>query len=94
VTREEVIALAHLGTKDGVLKETESKIINNLINLHTLKVRDIMTPRTVVVSAPEDLEQLAKKRSNQKLKDLKRPLTIFFEHASVHKLFEELILKR
>ncbi len=131
VTREEVIALAHLGTKDGVLKETESKIINNLINLHTLKVRDIMTPRTVVVSAPEEtsldafvkneeylqysripvysgnidnvtgyvlksdvLEQLAKNRSSQKLKDLKRPLTIFFEHASVPKLFEELILKR
>ena len=131
VTREEVIALAHLGTKDGVLKETESKIINNLINLHTLKVRDIMTPRTVVVSAPEEtslddfvqheeylqysripvysgnidnvtgyvlksdvLEQLAKNRSNQKLKDLKRPLTIFFEHASVPRLFEELILKR
>jgi magnesium and cobalt exporter, CNNM family len=55
VSREEVVALAHLGTKEGVLKESESKIIDNLIKLKTLAVRDIMTPRTVVVSAPEEL---------------------------------------
>ncbi len=131
VTREEVVALAHLGTKDGVLKETESKIIDNLIKLNTLNVREIMTPRTVVVSAPEEtsltdfikhkeylqysripvysgdidnvtgyvlksdvLEQLAKNRSNQKLKDLKRPIVIFFENSSVPKLLEELILRK
>lgn len=52
---EEVVALVHLGTKEGVLKESESNIINNLIRLKTIKVRAIMTPRTVVVSAPEEL---------------------------------------
>jgi CBS domain containing-hemolysin-like protein len=55
ISREEVVALAHIGKKEGVLKESESKIIDNLIKLSTLKVRVIMTPRTVVVSAPEDI---------------------------------------
>lgn len=52
---EEVVALVDLGTKEGILKESESKIINNLIKLNGIKVRAIMTPRTVVVSAPEDI---------------------------------------
>ena len=55
VSREEVVALAHLGTKDGALKESESKVIDNLIKLKTINVREIMTPRTVVVSAPEEI---------------------------------------
>jgi CBS domain containing-hemolysin-like protein len=55
VSREEVVALAHLGRKEGVLKESESKVIDNLIKLRTLNVRVIMTPRTVVVSAPEEI---------------------------------------
>ena len=55
MSREEVVALVHLGTKEGVLKESESKIINNLIKLKTINVRAIMTPRTVVVSAPEEI---------------------------------------
>lgn len=55
ISREEVVALAHLGSKEGVLKESETKVINNLIKLSTLDVSAIMTPRTVVVSALEDI---------------------------------------
>jgi len=55
MSREEVVALAHLGKKEGVLKESESKVINNLIKLKTLNVRSIMTPRTVVVSASDEI---------------------------------------
>jgi CBS domain containing-hemolysin-like protein len=131
VTREEVVALVHIGTKEGVLKETESKIIDNLVKLKTLNLRDIMTPRTVVVSAPEEislndfikqkeymqysripvysgnidnitgyilksdvLEKLAKGSRNQELRNLKRPIIIFFENFSITKLFEELLLKK
>lgn len=54
VTREEVAAIAYLGKKDGALEESESKIIDNVIKLNSLKIKDIMTPRTVVVSAPEE----------------------------------------
>ncbi len=131
VSREEIVALIQLGRKDGVLKESESKIIDNLIKLKTLNIRDIMTPRTVVVSAPEDislghfirqkeflqysripvysedidhvtgyilktdvLEKLAKGGKDITLKDLKRSIMIFYESASIPKLFEELLLRK
>ena len=55
MTRDELIALAHLGSKNGILEETESKIITNLIGLRKIKVSRIMTPRTVVVAVPEDM---------------------------------------
>lgn len=55
LSREELAALAHLGSKEGVLDESESIIIHNLMRLETFKVRSIMTPRTVVVSAQENM---------------------------------------
>ncbi|MCW8803454.1 MAG: CNNM domain-containing protein, partial [Ignavibacteriaceae bacterium] len=131
MSREEVVALAHIGSKEGVLKESESKIIDNLIKLSSLKVRVIMTPRTVVVSAPEEisldeffkrseymkfsripvysgnidnvtgyilkadvLEKLAKDKHDQKLKDNRRPIIIFYENFSIPKLLKELIVKK
>lgn len=54
MSRDEVVALAHLGKKEGVLKESESKVIDNLLKLNDLSVSAIMTPRTVLVTAPED----------------------------------------
>jgi CBS domain containing-hemolysin-like protein len=53
VSRDEIAALAHLGMKEGVFEESEQKIINNLLKLRFIKVRRIMTPRTVLVAAPE-----------------------------------------
>jgi CBS domain containing-hemolysin-like protein len=90
-----------------------------------------MTPRTVVVSAPEEisldeffkqseymkfsripvysgnidnvtgyvlkadvLEKLAKDKHNQKLKDIIRPIIIFYENFSIPKLLKELIIKK
>lgn len=55
VSREEVAMLASLGLDEGIFKETESKIIINLIRLRDIKVKDIMTPRTVMLAAPENM---------------------------------------
>jgi CBS domain containing-hemolysin-like protein len=55
VSREEIAALANIGEKEGVFDASESKIINNMIKLVSLKIRSIMTPRTVVLVAQEDL---------------------------------------
>lgn len=54
VSREEVAALAKIGTHEGVFEESESKIIGNLINMQSVAVRDVMTPRTVVFLASEE----------------------------------------
>lgn len=54
-SREEVSALASIGTEEGIFAENENKIIQNLIKLKTIRVAEIMTPRVVVVTANEDM---------------------------------------
>lgn len=54
-SREEIAALASIGTDEGVFSEKEHKIIQNLLRLKNVKVREIMTPRVVVAIADENL---------------------------------------
>ncbi|MFP4597366.1 MAG: CNNM domain-containing protein [Persicimonas sp.] len=54
VSREEFSALADIGTREGIFEEEESRILRNLLRFKSLRVKDIMTPRTVVLAAPED----------------------------------------
>ena len=53
-SREEFGALADLGVEEGIFEEEESRIFKNLIRFSSLRVRDIMTPRTVVVGFKEN----------------------------------------
>jgi CBS domain containing-hemolysin-like protein len=54
-SREEVSALASIGTEEGIFAENENKIIQNLIKLRNIKIWEIMTPRVVVVTADEEM---------------------------------------
>lgn len=54
-SREEISALANIGTEEGIFADKENKIIQNLIKLKGIPVADIMTPRVVVVVANEDM---------------------------------------
>ena len=53
VSREELAALAQIGTEEGVFDETEGRILRSLFRFNKLTARDVMTPRTVVVAYPE-----------------------------------------
>lgn len=53
-SREEFGALADLGVEEGIFEEEESRIFKNLIRFSSLRVKDIMTPRTVVVGFDEE----------------------------------------
>ncbi len=55
VRREEFIALAEMGAREGVFLEQESRILRNLFRLHQIQVKNIMTPRTVIFALPESL---------------------------------------
>ena len=55
MNREEISAMANLGTKEGIFNEKENKIIQNLIHLKAVKVTEIMTPRVVVTIANENM---------------------------------------
>jgi CBS domain containing-hemolysin-like protein len=52
VLPEEIAAMTHLGFKAGTVEELEGNIVRNLFRLGNVKVRDIMTPRTVMFSLP------------------------------------------
>lgn len=55
VSREEVSAMVDVGTDEGVFDEKESKIIKSCMHLADVRAEDIMTPRTVIESAREDM---------------------------------------
>lgn len=54
VSREELAALAQIGTEEGVFDETEGRILRSLFRFRQLKAKDVMTPRTVMVAYSED----------------------------------------
>lgn len=54
-SRDEMAAMAEIGAEEGVLNERELEIVSNLMGLHKLSVRSIMTPRSVVFSAPANM---------------------------------------
>lgn len=53
-SRADVAAMADAGLKSGAIDKEEKSIILNLLKLENLKVKDIMTPRSVVFSLDED----------------------------------------
>jgi CBS domain containing-hemolysin-like protein len=55
ITREEIIALASLGYKDGSLFSQENEYLSNMLNLRELRTGDVFTPRTVVHMLHQDI---------------------------------------
>jgi len=55
LTREEFAVIAELGQTEGALEKKEYRIIRNLLRLGHVRVREVMTPRTVVFMLQKDL---------------------------------------
>tara|TARA_R110002096_G_scaffold196404_17_gene379301 strand:+ start:520 stop:1668 length:1149 start_codon:yes stop_codon:yes gene_type:complete len=53
-SRDELNVMAQLGTRQGKLQEDESRILENLLRLSEIAVREVMTPRVVVFALTED----------------------------------------
>ncbi|WP_425396876.1 CNNM domain-containing protein [Aeoliella sp.] len=53
-SREELKVMADIGQKEGKLQEGESRILKNLLHMRDNEVGDVMTPRVVVFSLPEE----------------------------------------
>lgn len=53
VSREEVTAMVNVGESEGIFEQSERKVVENLLRLDNIKVTDIMTPRTVAITASE-----------------------------------------
>ncbi len=55
ISREEIEAMSSIGTKEGILYKDEGKIILNAMRLNMMRVKEIMTPRTVVLACPRKM---------------------------------------
>mgnify|MGYP006272869951 CR=1 FL=1 len=55
LSRDEFVAIADLGAREGQLHNRESRILKNLLRFHTTPVKDIMTPRPVMFALPQSL---------------------------------------
>lgn len=55
VSRDEVSAMANIGEEEGVIDQSENKVIQNIIQLDNIKAYDVMTPRVVAAIASENL---------------------------------------
>ena len=54
-SRDELIAMAGVGEETGDLELHESRILHNVFQLQSMKVTDIMTPRTVMFTLPQSM---------------------------------------
>lgn len=55
VSREDFHAMTEIARAEGVFKESESTVIKNIIDFAKIKAKDIMTPRTVMSTANENM---------------------------------------
>lgn len=55
LSRADFTVMAELGIKEGIFRKGESQIIQNILRFNNILVRHIMTPRTVIVSAQQDM---------------------------------------
>ena len=54
-SRDEITAIAEIGSEEGILEARELNIISNLLRLRHLPVREIMTPRPVLFSVSSEM---------------------------------------
>lgn len=74
VSREEVSAMVDVGVEEGTFNNKESNIIRNLMKLENVRVRDVMTPRIVVSTAPENMTLQEFKDADPPLKHSRIPV--------------------
>jgi len=74
LSRADFSAMAEIGEKEGIFRSNESKIIHNLLRLNTIRAKDIMTPRTVVKAANQELTIQTFYSNNQKLQFSRIPV--------------------
>ncbi len=55
VSREELIHSALLSEEDGMINDIESDIIENALSLKQIKIKDILTPRSVVFAVEKNV---------------------------------------
>ena len=50
VTEDEILAFVRMGVREGQITDRESRLVHNIIALENHRIKEIMTPRTVIFS--------------------------------------------
>ena len=74
LSREDFHAMTQIAEDEGVFKESESKVIKNMIAFKDVRAKDIMTPRTVMKVAEETTTVEEFFKENQNLRFSRIPL--------------------
>jgi len=54
ITRGELAAMVAIATREGTLKEADSRLVSNVLRYDEIRVEDVMTPRTVLYALSAD----------------------------------------
>jgi CBS domain containing-hemolysin-like protein len=93
-SREEIAALTNIGAGEGIFSEKENRIIQNLLKLKNVGVREIMTPRVVVALADENLSLDDFLKSKDYLKYSRIPVYSENEDNVTGYVFRQVILEK
>jgi CBS domain containing-hemolysin-like protein len=74
LSRSDFTAMAEIGAREGVFHPGESKIIRNLLRFNTIRTKDVMTPRTVVIAADQDIPIIEFHEQNPNLRFSRIPI--------------------
>lgn len=74
ITREDLRATAQIGHQEGVLPDREARIIANILRLHEIQVRKVLTPRVSMFTLQEDLTAAQTVRPNSPLRSSRIPV--------------------
>jgi CBS domain containing-hemolysin-like protein len=74
LSRADFTAMTDIAEKGGELKQSESKIIRNLLGFNKILAKDVMTPRTVVLAADESTTIRDFYEKNKNLRHSRVPL--------------------
>jgi len=74
LSRTDFAAIAKVSAKSGAIAASESRIIDNLLKMNSVRAKDIMTPRTVVTAAAQDIPIGDFYEENEKLRFSRVPV--------------------
>jgi len=74
LSRADFAAMAQVGASSGAIDQQESTIIKNLLKFKSVSAKDVMTPRTLVKSANENLTVKEFYDDNKQLKFSRIPI--------------------
>jgi CBS domain containing-hemolysin-like protein len=75
----ELLVMTRMGLRKGVIDRDEARVIQNILSLENKRVRDIMTPRTVVFSLNSDMT-VAEARRHQSIATYSR-IPVYFDNV-------------